>query len=87
MGWHRCFISVSYSLVPMEQVMSCRFWWRVSSMACEAGLLVVDMTLSLVRSGRLSKCRFVMALARRSTRSVGSFSELDSSASVGQWLN
>ncbi len=87
MGWHCCLISVSYYLVPIEQLMLCRFWWRVSSMACEASLMVVEMALSLVRDGRLSKCRFVMALARRSTRSVGSFSGLDYSASVGQWLN
>jgi hypothetical protein len=56
-------------------------------MACEASLMVVEMALSLVRGGRLSKCRFVMALARRSTLSVGNLSGLDSSASVGQWLN
>ncbi len=84
MVWHCCLISVSYCLV---QLMLCRFWWRVSSMACEASLMVVEMALSLEGGGRLSKCRFVMALARRSTRSVGSFSGLDSSASVGQWLN
>ena len=56
-------------------------------MAFDASLMVVEMALSLVRGGRLSKCRFVMVLAMRSTRSVGSFSGLDSSASVGQWLN
>ncbi len=49
--------------------------------------MVVEMALSLVRGGRLSKCRFVMALARRSTLSVGNLSALDYSASVGQWLN
>ena len=87
MGWHCCLISVSYSLVPMEQLMLCRFLWWMSSMACDASLMVVEMALSLVRGGRLSKCRFVMVLVRRSTRSVGSFSGLDSSASVGQWLN
>ncbi len=84
MGWHCCLLNVSYSLVPMEQGMLCRVWWRVSSTACEASLIVVDMSLSLVRGGRLSRCRFVMVLARRSTRSVGSFRGLDSSASVGQ---
>ena len=87
MGWHCCRTIVSYSLVPMVHLMLCLFWWRVSSMACEARLIVVEMALSLVRGGRLSKCRFVMVLAMRSTRSVGSFSGLDSSASVGQWLN
>ncbi len=87
MGWLCCLNSVSYSLVPMEQLMLCRSWWRVSYLACEASLMVVEMALSLVRGGGLSKCRFVMALARRSTRSVCSFSGLDSSASVGQWLN
>ncbi len=56
-------------------------------MACDASRMVVEMALSLVRGGRLSKCRFVMALAMRSTRSVGSFSGLDSRASFGQWLN
>ncbi len=57
------------------------------STACDASLIVVEMAFSLVRGGRLSRCRFVMALAMRSIRSVGSFSGLDSSASVGQWLN
>ncbi len=47
----------------------------------------VEMALSLVRGGRLSKCRFVMVLARRSTLSVGSLSGLASNASLGQWLN
>jgi hypothetical protein len=56
-------------------------------MACEASCMDVAMALSLIRGGRLSRCRFVMVLARRSTRSVGSFSGLNSSASVGQWLN
>ena len=56
-------------------------------MACEARLIVVEMALSLVRDGKLSRWRFVMLLARRSTRSVGSLSGLDSSASAGQWLN
>ena len=56
-------------------------------MTCDASRMVVVMALSLVRGGRLSKCRFVMALAMRSTRSVGSFSGMDSSASFGQWLN
>ena len=73
MGWHCCLISVSYSLVPMEQLMLCRFWWRVSSMACEASRMDVAMSFSLTRGGRLSRCRLVMVLARRSTRSVGSF--------------
>jgi hypothetical protein len=44
----------------------------------------VKMALSLVRGGRLSRCRVVMVLARRSTRSVGSLSGLDYRASVGQ---
>ena len=87
MGWHCCLLWVSYSLVPIEQVMLSLFWWRASSVACEASLIVVEMAFSLVSGGRLSNCRFVMLLARRSTRSVGSFSGLDSSASVGQWLN
>ena len=87
MGWHCCLLCVSYSLVPMEQVMLVLFWWRVSSVACEASLMVVEMAFSLVRGGRLSRWRFVMVLAKRSMRSVGSFSGLDSSASDGQWLN
>ena len=87
MGWRCCLLCVSYSLVPIEQVMLCLFWWRVSSVACEASLMVVEMAFSLVSGGRLSRCRLVMVLARRSTLSVGSFSGLDSSASVGQWLN
>ena len=56
-------------------------------MGCEARLIVVEMSLSLVRGGKLSRWRFVMVLARRSIRSVGSLSGLDYSASVGQWLN
>ncbi len=84
MGWHCCRINVSYFLVPMEQVILCRLWWRMSSMACDASLMVVEMALSLVSGGRLSRCRFVMVLAMRSTRSVGSFRELDSRASFGQ---
>ena len=55
MGLQCCLISVSYSLVPMEQLMLCLFWWRVSSMACEASLMVVEMALSLVRGGKLSR--------------------------------
>ena len=47
----------------------------------------VAMALSLIRGGRLSRCRFVMVLARRSTLSDGSLSGLDSRASFGQWLN
>ena len=84
MGWHCCLISVSYSLVPMGQLMLCRFLWRMSSMACDASRMVVEMALSLVSGGRLSRCRFVMVLAMRSTRSVGSFRGLDSRASFGQ---
>ena len=49
--------------------------------------MVVAMALSHVRGGRISRWRFVMVLARRSTLSVGSLSGLDSSASIGQWLN
>ena len=56
-------------------------------MACEASRMDVAMALSLIRGGRLSRRKFVMVLARRSTRSVGSLRGLDSSASVGQWLN
>ena len=41
------------------------------------------MALSVIRGGRLSRCRFGKVLAMRSTRSVGSLSGLDSSASVG----
>ncbi len=55
MGWHCCLLIVSYSLVPMEHVMLCLFWWRASSTACEARLMVVEMALSLVRGGRLSR--------------------------------
>ncbi len=55
MGWHCCLRNVSYSLVPMEQLMVCLFWWRVSSMACEARLIVVEIALSLVRGGKLSR--------------------------------
>ena len=84
MGWHCCRTSVSYSLVPIAHWMLIRCCWRVSSMACEASLMDVAMALSLVRGGRLSRCRFVMVLAMRSTRSVGSFSGLDSRASFGQ---
>ncbi len=83
MGWHCCRTNVSYSLVPMVHWMVCRFWWRMSSVVCEASRMDVAMALSLVRGGGLSRCRFVMVLARRSTRSVGSLSGLDSSASVG----
>ncbi len=55
MGWHCCLLCVSYSLVPIEQVMLCLFWWRVSSVACEASLMVVAMAFFLVRGGRLSR--------------------------------
>ena len=83
MGWQCCLTSVSYSLVPMVHWMVFRFWWRVSYVACEAKRMDVAMALSLMRGGRLSRRRFVMVLARRSTRSVGSLRGLDSSASVG----
>jgi hypothetical protein len=56
-------------------------------MACEASRMDVAISCSFIRGGRLSRCRFFMVLARRSTRSVGSLSGLDSKASVGQWLN
>ncbi len=87
MDLHCCLISVSYSFVPMVHWMVCRFLRRVSSVACEAIRMVVAMALSQVRGGRLSRCRFVIVLAMRSTLSVGSLSRLDSSASVGEWLN
>ena len=84
MGWHCCLIRVSYSLGPKVHWMLCRFWCRVSSMACEASRMDVAMALSLTRGGRLSRCRLVMVLAKRSTRRVGSFSGLASSAFVGR---
>ena len=84
MGWHCCRTIVSYSLVPMVHWMVCRFWCRLSSMSCEASLMDVAIALSLVRGGRLSRDRFVMVLARRSTLSVGSLRGLDSRASFGQ---
>ena len=84
MGLQCCLISVSYSLVPMVHCMVFRFLCRVSSVACEAVRMVVAMVLLHVSGGRFSRCRFVMVLAMRSTRSVGNLSWLDSSASVGQ---
>ena len=71
----------------MGQLILCLFCWRMSSTARDASRMVVEIALCLVRGGKLSSWRLVMALAMRSTRSVGSFSGLDSSASVGQWLN
>ena len=56
-------------------------------MACEASHMDVAIALSLVRGERLSRDRFVIVLARRSTLSAGSLSGLDSRASFGQWLN
>ncbi len=53
-------------------------------MACEACLIDVAIALSLVRGGRLSRDRFGIVLARRSTLSVGSLSGLDYRASFGQ---
>ena len=87
MGLHCCLISVSYSFVPMVHWMVCLFLWRVSSVACDAIRMVVAMALSHVRDGRLSRCRFVIVLAMRITLSVGNLCGLDSSASVGHWLN
>ena len=87
MGRHCCLTRLSYSFEPMALWMVCRFWCRLSSMACEACLMDVAIALSLVRGGRLSRDRFVIVLARRSTLSVGSLSGLDSRASFGQWLN
>ena len=74
MGRHCCLTSLSYSFEPMVPWMVCRFWCRLSSMACEACLMDAAIALSLVRGGRLSRDRFVIVLARRSTLSVGSLS-------------
>ena len=84
MGRHCCLTRLSYSFELMARWMVCRFWCRLSSMACEACLMVVAIALSLVRGGRFSRDRFVIVLARRSTRSVGSLRGLDSRASFGQ---
>ncbi len=84
MGRQCCLTSLSYSFEPMVPWMVCRFWCRCSSMACEACLMDVAIALSRIRGGRLSRDRFVIVLARRSTLSVGSLSGLDSRASFGQ---
>ena len=65
----------------------CLFSIRVSSTARDAALKLSAMSLLWSSGGRLSSTSPRMLLARRSMRSVGSLSGLDSKASVGQWLN
>ncbi len=86
-GLH-CFRTIlSCSFVPTCPLIETRLAWRVLSTSVDASLMLVVMALSWRRGGRPSNYSHGMRLASLRMRSVGSFSGLDSSASLGQWLN
>ena len=87
MGLHCCRIILSCSLVPMLPCIEARCACRMLSAFVNASRVLVVMALSWQRGGRPSNSSPGMRLASLSMRSVGSFSGLDSSASLGQWLN
>ena len=87
MGLHCCRTRVLYSLVPIVHRIVYRLSLRVSSTACETVLMLTTISLWTWSGGIFSSSRLFILLARRSMRSVGSFSRLDSRASIGQWLN
>ena len=87
MGLHCFRTSVPTYLVPIVPCSVCRFSIRVSSTACDDVLRLAAISLLWTSGGRLSSYRYLVVLARRSMRSVGSLSGLDSRASVGKWSN
>jgi hypothetical protein len=71
-GFQLCLTRLSYSLVPgcpwSVLLFSCLVW----SIVCDADMMLVTMSLSWYRLGRLSNSNPGMVLARRKMRSVGS---------------
>ena len=88
MGLHYCCRAIlSSSFVPICPCIEARLVWRNLSTSIEAFLMLVVMSLSWWRGARPSNSSPGMWLASLRMRSVGSLSDLDSSASHGQWLN
>ncbi len=87
MGVHCCRTILSCSFVPMCPCIETRLAWRVLPTSVDASLMLVVMALYWLRGGRPSNSSPVTRLASLRMRSVGRFSGLDSSASLGQWLN
>ena len=87
MGLHCFRTSVPTYLVPIVPCSVCRFSIRASSTACDIARRLAAIALLWSSGGRLSSYRSLTVLARRSMRSVGSLSGLDSRASVSPWLN
>jgi len=84
MGLHYWWISASNSLVPIGNWSEWRFSMRASSTACDAAWRLVAISLLSSNGGRFSSYSPLMEPAKRSIRSVGNFSGLDSKASTGQ---
>ena len=85
-GLQLCRTSLSYSLVPGCPWIVLRFSCLVWSIVWDADRMLVAMSLSWCRFGRILNSYPGSVDARRRMRSVGSLRWLVSRASEGKWL-
>jgi hypothetical protein len=70
-----CLTILSCNFVPIRPCIEQRFSCLVWSTDCDASLMLVTISFSCCRTGRLSNSRPGIALARRRIRRVGNLSE------------